>query len=68
MPRAIKISVDSDHATGRATRKSTTGMVMRLRRHVIRASSSLQTSVSLNMSEAEFYALVHGASHGLGLR
>eukprot|EP00975_Prorocentrum_lima_P007878 1686739-Prorocentrum_lima.AAC.1 len=33
MPRAIKISVDSDHATDKATRKSTTGMVIRLGQH-----------------------------------
>ena len=60
--------VDSDHASDRMSRKSTTGMVVRLNDHVIKTSSDLQTSIGLNVSEAEYYALVHGAAHGLGLR
>jgi len=68
MPSYIRVSVDSDHAADRSTRKSTTGMVQRLGRHVIKATSNLQSSVALNVSEAEFYALVHGSSHGLGLQ
>ena len=68
MPHEIRISVDSDHAGDRSTRKSTTGMVQRLGSHTIKTSSNLQTSVGLNVSECEFYALVHGAAHGLGLQ
>ena len=68
MPESIRVSVDSDFAADRATRKSTTGMVQRLGRHPVKTTSNLQTSVGLNVSECEFYALVHGAAHGLGLQ
>ena len=64
----ITCMVDSDHAADRITRKSTTGMVVRIGAHTIKPASNLQTSVGLNVSEAEYYALVHGAAHGLGLR
>ena len=64
----ITCMVDSDHAADRVTRKSTTGMVVRIGAHTIKSTSNLQTSVGLNVSEAEYYALVHGAAHGLGLR
>lgn len=67
-PTCIRVSVDSDHAADRLTRKSTTGMVQRLGLHPIKATSNLQTAISLNVSEAEFYALVHGAANGLGLQ
>eukprot|EP00972_Heterocapsa_arctica_P040866 6022645-Heterocapsa_arctica.AAC.1 len=60
MPKCVRVSVGSDHAADRATRKSTTGMVQRLGRRPIKATSNLQTSICLNISEAEFYALVHG--------
>eukprot|EP00972_Heterocapsa_arctica_P049787 7324900-Heterocapsa_arctica.AAC.1 len=30
--------------------------------------SNLQTSISLNVSEADVYALVHGAANGLGMQ
>eukprot|EP00972_Heterocapsa_arctica_P045918 6776181-Heterocapsa_arctica.AAC.1 len=68
MPKCIRVSVDSDHAADRATRKSTTGMVQRPGRHPIKATSDLLTSISLNVSEAEFYTLVHGAANGLSVQ
>jgi hypothetical protein len=43
-------------------------MVQTFGTHMIKASSNLQSVVGLNVSESEFYALVHGASHGLGLQ
>ena len=64
----ITCMVDSDHASDRITRKSTTGMVVRIGEHTIKSTSNLQTSVGLNVSEAEYHALVHGGAHGLGLR
>ena len=36
--------------------------------HTLKATSTLQSSVGLNVSECEYYALVHGAAHGLGLQ
>jgi hypothetical protein len=68
MPKTVKASVDSDYAADRLTRKSTTGMVVRLGAHVVKTSSNLQSSIGLNVSECEFYALVHGAAHCLGMQ
>ena len=68
MPDYIRIAVDSDFAGDKLSRKSTTGMVQMLGTHVIRGSSNLQGVLGLNVSEAEYYALVHGASYGLGLQ
>ena len=68
MPAHIRVSVDSDFAADRATRKSTSGMFQRLVRHPIKTTSNLQTSVGLNVSECEFHDLVHGAAHRLGLQ
>ena len=68
MAKEIRTSVDSDYAADRSTRKSTTGMVIRLGTHVVKTTSNLQTSVGLNVSECEFYALVHGGAHSLGMK
>ena len=43
-------------------------MVVRIGAHTIKSTSNLQTSVGLHVSGAEYYALVHGAAHGLDLR
>eukprot|EP00971_Amphidinium_carterae_P343017 6482542-Amphidinium_carterae.1 len=67
-PRSIDVFVDSDFAACRATRKSTTGMVMKLGGATVKTTSNMQTSVGLNVSECEFYALCHGAAHGLGMQ
>ena len=68
LSKCIRTSVDSDHAADKATRKSTTGMVQRLGMHVVKATSNLQSAIGLNVSEAEFYALVQGCAHGLSLQ
>ena len=68
MPNNIRVSVDSDFAADRKTRRSTTGMVQRLGMHCVKATSNLQASSGLNVGETEYYALVHGAVHGLGLQ
>ena len=68
MPRVIRVSVDSDFAADRKTRRSTTGMVQRLGTHCVKATSNLQASAGLNVGETEYYALVRGAVHGLGLQ
>ena len=67
-PKKLLVSVDSDHGANKFNRKSTTGMVIRLGRHVLKCTSNLQTAIGLNVSESEFYALVHGACNGLGMR
>ena len=68
MPKYIRMSVDSDFAADRRTRKSTTGMVQRLGMHCVKATSNLQASSGLNVGETEYYAWVHGAVHGLGMQ
>jgi hypothetical protein len=68
MPTEQITAVDSDYAADKATRKSITGMSQRLGAHTVKTTSNMQTSVGLNVSECEFYAIVHGGAHGLGLR
>ena len=65
MPYCLLVSVDSDHAADRLTRKSISGMAIRLGQHVVKATSSAQTALGLNVGEAEFYALVHGGAQGM---
>ena len=68
LPTQIRISVDSDFAGCKVTRKSTTGCVQRFGSHLLKSNSNLQTSIGLNVAETEYYALCHGAAHGLGLQ
>ena len=67
-PDYIRICVDSDFAGDKVGRKSTTGMVQFLGQHMLKATSNLQSVLGLNVSEAEYYALTHGAAHGLGMQ
>eukprot|EP00435_Cladocopium_sp_Y103_P033123 s170_g8.t1 len=69
MPDFLRIAVDSDFAGDKAGRRSTTGMMVQyFGSHVLKASSNLQSVLGLNVSEAEYYALTHGAAHGLGMQ
>ena len=68
MQSEIITAVDSDYAADKTTRKSITGMSQRIGKHVVKSTSNMQTSVGLNVSECEFYAIVHGSAHGLGMR
>ena len=43
-------------------------MVQRLGQHTIKTSSNLQTPIWLNVSEAEYYASVHGSCHAFGIQ
>lgn len=60
--------VDSDWAGDAVTRRSTTGMIIRRGRHLLRHSSTLQSSVSLSSAEAEYYALTTGVAYSLGVQ
>ena len=64
----MKIYADSDWAGCTETRKSTSGGLAQVGRHTLRAWTSTQTTVATSSAEAEFYAMVEGASRGLGLR
>ena len=43
-------------------------MVIRRGKHLIRHSSTLQTSIGLSSAEAEYYALTKGAAYALGIQ
>ena len=57
---------DSDHAGCKRTRRCTSGGVLMLGRHFIRSWSSTQASVAISSGEAEYYAMLKGASVALG--
>jgi hypothetical protein len=68
MPDYLDMVVDSDHAGCPITRKSTTGFVANFGDHVVKTGSALQSTVSLNSGESEYYALVKGAAMGLAIQ
>ena len=59
--------MDSDWAGDKETRKSTSGGIIRLGSHCIKTWSVTQSSPALSSCEAEYYALVDGASRALGV-
>ena len=67
-PTRLSIYADSDWAGCRRTRKSTSGGVACHGKHCIRTWSSTQATIATSSGEAEFYALIEGASRGLGLK
>jgi len=62
----IDVWSDSDHAGCRRTRRSTSCSVLMHGGHLLRASSTTQTVISLTSGESEFYALVKAVSMALG--
>ena len=68
MPKELLMTVDSDHAGCPLTSKSTTGLVAQFGAHTVKTSSSIQSTVSLNSGESEYYAIVKGAAYGLSIQ
>ena len=64
----ITVIVDSDWAGCKETRKSTSGGVMKIGRHVGRTWSSTQPTAATSSGEAELIAIHEGAVRGLGMR
>ena len=62
------VTVDSDWAGDRDTRRSTSGGIICLGNHCIRTWSSTQSTPALSSCEAEYYAMVDGATRVLGLQ
>ena len=62
----LQVHVDSDWAGDLLGRKSTTGVIVRRGKHLLRHMSCLQTLVALSCGEAEYYALIRGACTSLG--
>jgi len=67
LPEKVTMKVDSDWMGDPITRKSTTGAMAFLGTHCCRASSTLQSIVSLSVGESEFYAVCKGSAVGLSL-
>ena len=65
--KPIMVYVDSDWAGCQRTRRSTTGGVMKVERHVVRTWSATQPTAATASGEAELIAIAEGASRGLGL-
>ena len=64
----LDVYVDSDWAGCPGTRKSTSGGFVVLGKHLIKSWSSTQATRALSSGEAEFYAIIEGASRGLGVQ
>ena len=64
----VDVYVDSDWAGCKQTRRSTSGGVLKVGRHVLRTWSATQPTVATSSGEAEIIAISDGAARGLGLR
>ena len=63
-----RVWVDSDWAGDEVTRRSTSGGIIALGSHCVKTWSSTQSVPALSSCEAEYLALVDGASRVLGLQ
>merc|ERR1711873_189879 len=63
-----KVYTDSDWAGDLETRKSTSGGILMLGGHCMKTWSVTQSSPASSSCEAEFYAVVDGASRALGMQ
>ena len=64
----LVVSMDSDWAGCRKTRRSTFGGCIMLGRHTLKTWSSTQATLAMSSAEAEYYALIEGAVRSLGLQ
>ena len=64
----MEVFVNSDWARCPSTRKSTSGGFSVLGRHIVKTWSSTQATRALSSGEAEFYAIIEGASRALGVQ
>ena len=63
------VHVDSDWAGDTVTRRSTSGVIVRHGRHLLRHSSTVQNvSGQSSRAQSEYYALTKGGCSGLGLQ
>ncbi|CAK0892249.1 unnamed protein product, partial [Prorocentrum cordatum] len=60
--------VDSDWAGDPVSRRSTTGVILRRGKHLLRHSSTVHNVIGLSSAESEYYALTKGGCSGLGLQ
>ena len=67
-PKTIEGWCDSNWVGCLETRKSTSGGLMKIGKHVIKTWSTTQGIIALSSGEAEYYAIVKAGSQALGLR
>lgn len=67
-PKYIDVWVDSDWAGCVRTRRSTSGGGVKWGSHVCKWWATTQATIALSSGEAEYYALVKGASQALGMQ
>eukprot|EP00959_Pyramimonas_sp_CCMP1952_P269341 5630700-Pyramimonas_sp.AAC.1 len=65
-PDENTVACDSDHAGCVLTRRSTTGVALYHGVHLLKATASTQSAIALSSGGSELYAIVRGASVGLG--
>ncbi|CAK0821956.1 unnamed protein product, partial [Prorocentrum cordatum] len=65
MPLSLTEYCDSDWAADRETRKSVSCVVESFGKHLIDVSASKQSLLALSSGEAEFYAIIKGATQGV---
>ena len=64
----LEVHVESDGAGDTATCRSTSGVIARRGRHLIRHSSTVQNVMGLSSAECKYYAFTKGGCSGLGLQ
>ena len=66
--REVTVIVDSDWAGCKETRKSKSGGVLKVGRHVLRTWASTQPTTATSSGEAQLMAMYEGAARGLGMK
>ena len=64
----LRVYTDSDWAGDTKTRKSTSGGLILLGEHCLKTWSHSQDAIALSSCEAEYYAVVEGATRALGMK
>ncbi len=64
----LSVWTDTDYAGCLRTRKSTSGGLVRLGKHLVKSWSNTQSVIALSSGEAEYYGMVKGGSVGLGVK
>ena len=66
--RQVVVYVDSDWAGCKSSRRSTSGGVLMVGKHILRSWSSTQATVATSSGEAELIAMYEGAARGCGMQ
>ena len=64
----LEVHVDSDWAGNTVTRRSTSGVIARRGRHLLRHSSTVHNVIGPSSAESEYNTLTNGGCSGLGMQ